>query len=480
MRTKTEREHREGSMSKIEWRNRIVKTGTADPAELLPHPENWREHPGAQQRKMSGALDELGWVAPVLVNRTSGRIIDGHMRAALAIQRGEKQVPVAWVELTDDEERLALATIDPLGDLARQGDEALRGLISGIKVSDSDLAEMLASLAVDAGGDQESSETTREAPTAAERVAELQKKWDTRAGDVWTIGKHRIGCLDATDPKAMKRLMAGKKSRLVFTDPPYGVAYQAEGHDAIRADALTGDALVDFLLASLRNAVEHTADDAAWYIWHATASRDEFTIAMRKAGLLEKQYLIWAKPQPTLGHSDYQQAHEPCFYATKQGHQPRWFGARDKATVWVIAQADHSRAAAALTNGIVVSSGERKIYIATQAPKGKKIRTFRIEEGERLELYEPGRETDTWYVGRDTTRPFHPTQKPIELAARALRNSSEPGDIVLDPFLGSGSTAVAAERGGRICYGTDYNPGYVAVILERHADEGLKATVERA
>jgi DNA modification methylase len=467
-------------MAKIEWRNRIVETGTADPAELLPHPENWREHPTAQQRKMGGALDELGWVAPVLVNRTSGRIIDGHMRAALAIQRGETSVPVAWVELSDAEERLALATIDPLGDLARQGDEALRGLLGGITVRDADLAEMLAALAVDAGGDQESSDSTREAPTAAERVAALQKKWDTRPGDVWTIGRHRIGCLDATDPKAIERLMGGRKARLVFTDPPYGVAYQGEGHDAIRADALTGDALVDFLLASLRNAVQATADDSAWYIWHATASRDEFTIAMKKAGLHEKQYLIWAKPQPTLGHSDYQQAHEPCFYAAKAGHQPRWFGARDKQTVWVIAQADDNRAAAALTNGILVSSGERRLYISTTAPKGKKLRTFRIEEGEKLELYEPGRESDIWYLARDAAHPFHPTQKPVELASRALRNSSEPGDIVLDLFLGSGSTAVAAERGGRICYGTDYNPGYVAVALERLADEGLTATVERA
>jgi DNA modification methylase len=470
-------------MAKIEWRNRIVETGTADPAELLPHPENWREHPTAQQRKMGGALDELGWVAPVLVNRTSGRIIDGHMRAALAIQRGETSVPVAWVELSDAEERLALATIDPLGDLARQGDEALRGLIGGLTVRDADLQEMLAAMAIDAGGDQESSESTREAPSAADRVAALQKKWDTREGDIWTIGRHRIGCLDATDPSAIERLMGGKKARLVFTDPPYGVAYKtvsSEIHAPIRADEMTGDELIDFLLASFRNMVKASADDAAWYVWHATTNRDEFTTAMRKAGLQEKQYLIWVKAQPTIGHSDYQQTHEPCFYATKSGHQPRWFGARDKQTVWVIAQADQDRAAAALTNGILVSSGERRLYISTTAPKGKKLRTFRIEQGERLELYEPGRESDCWYIGRDTMRPFHPTQKPVELAARALRNSSDPGDIVLDLFLGSGSTAVAAERGGRICYGTDYHPGYVAVALERLADEGLTATVERA
>lgn len=459
-------------MAKIEWRNRIVDSGTASPEELLPNPENYREHPDKQQRAMTGTLNELGWVQPVLVNKRSGRLIDGHMRVALAIRNGETQVPVTYVDLDEKEEKLALATIDPLGDMANQSDTDLRALLAQLTATDKDLAELLTTLDKDAGGDQDSSSASREAAMAKNKVAELLEKWKVKPGDIWQAGTHRIGCLDATDPKAVARLMGSKKAHLIFTDPPYGVAYKAVGHEEIKNDALTGDELVDFLLKSFKNMAEHSYDDAAFYIWHA--NRDDFTHAMKKAGIVEKQYLIWAKPQPTLGHADYQQAYEPCFYAVKTGHQPRWFGGRDKNTVWVIAQADAERASATLSGGVVISSGDRRLWVSNRPPKGKKLRTFRIEPEERLELNEPGAESDVWFVGRDTTKPFHPTQKPIELAARAIRNSSEPGDIVVDLFLGSGSTAVAAERTGRTCYGTDYDAGYVAVILERLADEGLK------
>jgi DNA modification methylase len=461
-------------MAKTEWRNRITKSAEVAPETILPNPENYREHPDRQQRLMSGALNELGWVQPVIVNSRSGRLIDGHMRVALAIRRAEKTVPVNYVDLSEEEERVALATIDPLGELARQNDNDLRSLLAQVSVKDRDLKDLLSELDKDAGGDQDSSEETRETLMAKNRVDELRAKWKVKPGDVWQAGTHRIGCLDATDPKAIAKLMGAKKAHLVFTDPPYGVAYQASGHEEIKNDALTGDALVDFLVKSFKNMEANAYDDAGFYIWHATSSRDEFTHALKRAGLLEKQYLIWAKPQPTLGHADYQQAHEPCFYASKAGHQPRWFGGRDKNTVWVIAQADAERASATLTGGLMISAGDRRLWLSDKSPKGKKLRTFRIEPGERLELNEPGDESDIWIVGRDTTKPFHPTQKPIELAARAIRNSTEPGDIVVDLFLGSGSTAVAAERTGRTCYGTDYDAGYVAVILERLSEEGLK------
>lgn len=461
-------------MSKVEWRNRITRSGEIAPEGLVPNPENYREHPDKQQRLMNGALNELGWVQPVIVNEQTGRLIDGHMRVALAMRRGEATVPVNFVDLSPEEEKLALATLDPLGELARQSDDDLRALLAQVTVSDADLKELIVSLDQEAGGDQDNSAESREAGMASDRVDALREKWGVRTGDIWQVGSHRIGCLDATNPKAIAALMGGKKAHLVFTDPPYGVAYKSEGHAEIKNDALTGDELMDFLLKSFRNMEEHAYDDAAFYIWHASASRDAFTEAMKRAGLMEKQYLIWAKPQPTLGHADYQQAHEPCFYASKAIHQPRWFGARDKNTVWVIAQADAERAAAVLTGGLLISAGDRRLWVSDKAPKGKKMRTFRIDKGERLELNEPGAEGDVWIVGRDTTKPFHPTQKPVELPARAIRNSSEPGNIVLDLFLGSGSTAVAAERTGRTCYGTDYNEGYVAVVLERLSEEGLK------
>jgi hypothetical protein len=125
------------------WRNRIVATGMADPASLVPHPENYRKHGDGQRRAMGGALSELGWVQPITVNRTTGRIVDGHMRVGLAIKAGAEAVPVNYVELSEDEERLALATLDPLGDLAQRDSVAVHELIGTLTVSDSDLLAFL-------------------------------------------------------------------------------------------------------------------------------------------------------------------------------------------------------------------------------------------------------------------------------------------------------------------------------------------------
>jgi DNA modification methylase len=469
-------------MAKVEWRNRIVESGTAAPETLVPNPENYRIHGEQQQKAMAGALAEVGWVQPVTVNRTTGRLVDGHMRVALAIRRGEPAIPVNYVELNEAEERIALATIDPLGDLATQGDEELRALLDSVAVKDQDLADLLKSMAIDAGGDTETGETTRETETAAERVEALRKKWGVEPGDIFQVGPHRIGCLDATNPKAVARLFAGKKAHLVFTDPPYGIAYKSDnveqkrtaGHRDIAHDDLTGDELVDFIAVSLRNAADFSYDDAAYYVWHSTTARREFQIAMARAGLIERQYLLWVKPSMTLGRMDYQQQHEPCFYATKDGVTPRWFGDRDKTTAWVVSHSTAETITSAISTGVVINANGHKLWVTSRPPKGKKLRTIDLEPGQRLELNEATASADVWAVERDTMKPYHPTQKPVELPLRAIRNSSEPGDIVLDLFLGSGSTAVAAHKIGRVCYGTELDPGYTAVVLERLADEGLK------
>jgi DNA modification methylase len=123
---------------------------------------------------------------------------------------------------------------------------------------------------------------------------------------------------------------------------------------------------------------------------------------------------------------------------------------------------------------VVVNANGQKLWITNRPPKGKKLRTIDLEPGQRLELNDATTSTDVWAIERDTMKPYHPTQKPVELPLRAIRNSSQPEEIVLDLFLGSGSTAVAAHKIGRVCYGTELDPGYTAVVLERLADEGLK------
>jgi DNA modification methylase len=144
----------------------------------------------------------------------------------------------------------------------------------------------------------------------------------SKAGDIWNLGHHRLLCGSATDKAAVARLMAGEKAQMVNTDPPYGVSYETQSgkFDMIKNDDLTGDDLMGtLLLPAFKNYVEHTEDEAAFYIWHASSTRRDFEDAMTAAGIVEKQYIIWVKTAPVLGRADYQWEHEPCFYAEKAG-----------------------------------------------------------------------------------------------------------------------------------------------------------------
>jgi hypothetical protein len=425
------------------WRNRIVGQADVPPAELRANPANWRAHPRRQREALRGSLDELGWVQQVLVNRTTGNIVDGHARLEEALRANAPTVPVLYVELTPEEEALALATIDPIAGMAVTDQAKLAELVAGITIDDDALRSLLAGL----------TGTTKDGLTDPDEIPDPSPSTRLQTGEMWALGNHRLFIGSSLEETSYKRLLGSRKAGLVHTDPPYGVAYMSSSgkHEAIENDELTGDKLVDFLAVAFTRMARHTEPSAAWYIWHATANRDEFAWAMKRAGVAERQYLMWVKPSPTLGHGDYQQSYEPCFYAARDGFEPTFMAGRDQQTVWHAATRTSAGKGATIGNGILITDGDgRQLWIQAAGPKGRKLRTVRLEAGDELELADPGAESDAWFVGRDH-RPEHPTQKPVELAARAIRNSSRPGDIILDPFAGSGSTLIAAEQhdGGR-------------------------------
>lgn len=454
------------------WRNRIVGQDEVAPDKLNANPANWRQHPRRQREAVRGSLGELGWIQQILVNRTTGNVVDGHARLEEALRNHEPTVPVLYVELTPDEERLALATLDPITGMAVTDQAKLAQLVAEITVDDAALRALLSGM------------TDEPAPGATDpdEVPKVGRKIYAKAGQTWELGEHRLAIGDALKPDTWRRLMAGRKGGMVHTDPPYGVAYESPSgkHEAIANDELTGDALVDFLAVAFTRTVENAEPNAAHYIWHATSNRDEFAWAMKRAGLEERQYLVWVKPSPTLGHADYQQAHEPCFYAARQGFAPSFMGDRAQQTVWIVGARSPAGRAAAIGNGVQVTDGAgRRLWIAPAGPKGRKLRTMRLADGEQLELGTPGEESDVWFVGRDR-KPEHPTQKPVELATRAIRNSSRPGDIILDPFSGSGSTLVAAEQLQRACYAIELEPRYAQTTIERwQAFTGRTATCSK-
>lgn len=433
-------------------------------AELVPDTENDREHPPEHLAQLRALIKAYGNVGVILVQAGSRRVIDGHGRLQILLEDGAEDALVYELDVDDERARMLAIAINRSPELAAWRPEVLTRHLKELDASGwdverltgwspDDLDHMLAHLAGDAPLEDDAAPASDDAPAVTQR------------GDVWTFPTgHRLLCGESTNPDDMQHLMGGRKASLVNTDPPYGVAYTPktdEGEDRfepILNDALTGPALAAFQLAWMMNALDVVDPDAAWYIWHATSTRDEFAWAMKRAGLQERQPIIWIKPNATLGHSDYQYQHEPCFYAARDGAKPAWYGGRAQSTTWRIERKHAHGASATIGTGLLVQDEHgRHVYLTPRAPKSKKPRTIILEHDEVLHVAGDEPTSDTWTIGRDE-RAHHPTQKPLELAARPIRNHTLPGQIVLDPFLGSGSTLIAAETLSRTCYGIELDP----------------------
>lgn len=258
---------------------------------------------------------------------------------------------------------------------------------------------------------------------------------------------------------------------MVHTDPPYGVSYETQSgkFDMIKNDDKTGDALLSDLLLPVFNLYrKYTIPEAAFYIWHASSTRRDFEDAMIAAGLMEQQYLIWVKNGISLGRANYQWAHEPCFYASRAGVTPNFYGDRAQHTVWRVTTHQDGQLMTVLGGGMLLTDGKgNQLYMTDKAPKGKKYRSVRMEEGKPLSIYNEERMDTVWEIARETNT-LHPTQKPVEIPIRAIENSSRPGEIVLDFFGGSGSTLMGAEMTGRRCYTSELDPQYGDVIISRY------------
>jgi hypothetical protein len=406
------------------WRNRITGTGEEAPDQLLANPANWRIHPKAQQDALAGALDQVGWVQQVLVNRRSGFVVDGHARVALALTRGEATVPVLYVDLDPEEEALVLATLDPISAMAGRDDEKLRALLADITVDDAGLQALLGDLAgVKAGR------------TDPDDVPEPSEEPYVKTGELWVLGDHRLLCGDATSPEDVARLLDGAAPTLLATDPPYGVGLDPTWRDATynrfgsgadpymptddpkgvrirhprtvghRNVTLSGDTRVDWseafaLVPSLQ----------VGYVWHAGVHAAEVAEGLQRIGFEIVSQVIWDKGLFAMGRSWYHWAHEPCWAVRKPGVPNLYTGTRDQSTIW-------------------------------RAPSPKMI------------------------MGGSTEEKYdHPAQKPIVLSEIPIRNHA--GDVY-DPFAGSGTTLIAAEQLGRRCYAIEIDPRYAQVIIER-------------
>ncbi len=441
--------------------------------EVTPNPRNPNKHPEEQIALLARIIKAQGWRAPITVSTLSHMIVRGHGRLAAAKRLGAKEVPVDFQDYKNEQEEWAdLIADNRLAELANMDNQMLMDIIQEIDTgeieisltgyTEEDLARMISTMD---GAD--------DFVTAGEDTIPEEVETITEPGDLWILGNHRVLCGDATDPDQIGKLMGGRRAALVFTDPPYGVDYNPtyrphKEYEKIAGDADTGDELTgNLLIPAFKLAAEHSTPEAPFYIWHASKTRKDFEHAMDAAGLVEIQYLIWSKNNFAIGWANYHQGHEPCFYAGKQGEKVNFYGGRDQNTVWSATAGLQDEIGINLGSGLVIMDGKGgKIFIAPKPPKGKKWRHIRVKKGQSVKLQGAVETSDLWEVTKDHNAE-HPTQKPVELARRAIEHSTKKGEITLDPFLGSGSTLIAAEATGRSCYGTELDPHYCDVIKAR-------------
>lgn len=237
---------------------------------------------------------------------------------------------------------------------------------------------------------------------------ELEEPCFSKTGDIWMLGKHRVICGDATKLETFKTLLENTKVNLVVTDPPYNVNYEGSA-GKIKNDNMEDDKFYQFLFNSFVNMEQAMADDASIYVFHADTEGLNFRKAFQDAGFYLSGCCIWKKPSLVLGRSPYQWQHEPCLYGWKKKGKHKWYAGRKETSVW-------------------------------EFEKSKK-------------------------------NADHPTMKPIALLAYPIKNSSMTNSLVLDPFAGSGSTLIACEQTGRICYAIELDEKYCDVIVKRYIEQ---------
>lgn len=386
---------------------------------LIPYGRNPRKNDHVIEQ-MAGAIQEFGFRIPIIAKST-GEVVDGHLRLKAALHLGLETVPVV---LADDLTPMQIKAFRILANRsatwADWDEDLLRLELEELQLDDFDLALT--------GFDDDEiaellagEETTTEGNTDEDAAPEVPVVPVSKPGDVWIMGKHRLLCGDATQSQSYERLLAGQRVQMIWSDLPYNVNYANSAKDKLRGkhrpilNDNLGDGFYDFVYDAL--SLMLPTCDGAVYIAMSSSELDTLQAAFRAAGGKWSTFIIWAKHTFTLGRADYQRQYEPILYGWREGASRHWCGDRDQG--------------------------------------------------------------DVWNIKKPARNDLHPTMKPVELMERSIRNSSRPGDIVLDCFGGSGSTLIAAEKSGRRCFTMELDPKYCDVIIRRWQEfTGLKVVSE--
>ncbi|MFD0682387.1 MULTISPECIES: DNA methyltransferase [unclassified Paenibacillus] len=406
-------------------------------SQLQPNGWNPNEMDDYIYKSLVESIRKHGVLQPILV-RSDMTIIKGEKRWRAAGEAGLNEIVCVIVESSQEEAKLLTVSLGHLRGYTNE--ELLASLLEELSTHFSleeialqtgyqaaELDNLLQGLPANTDIDPPVIEDDFDIQGALDEI----KEPETRYGDVWQLGRHLLVCGDATKLEDVQKLMAGDKAALVVTDPPYNVAFKsdsirlaADGRDTIMNDDMPAEQFKGFLNAVFGSYAAVMNLTAAIYIFHPSSYQREFEDAMNEAGIVVRTQCIWVKNAFSFGFAQYKYKHEPIFYAHLKGKSPAWYGDRKQTTVWKA--------------GLPVENSEPETI---------------------------------WEVSRgDVTKYVHPTQKPLELLAIPIRNSSQRGDIVLDLFGGSGSTLMTCEQTERDCRTMELDPIFCDVIQKRYLE----------
>jgi DNA modification methylase len=381
--------------------------------DLRPDPANPRRISARELEALTRSLREWGFVQPVLARREDRVVVGGHQRLLAARKLGLKTVPVIYVDLSVEQSRLLNVALNKIS--GEWDEELLARILAELQpvdaidltltgFSEDELDKLLRGM-----DRRERRERTENFDLDAALEA-ARRATRANPGDLWALGEHRLAVGDATDTAGVRRLLGETRPAMAFTDPPYNVSLGDHGGQQrgsrkrrIANDAMPAEQWEAFVRGWARNLAESV--DGAVYVCMSTKEWPLVSRMLAEAGGHWSDTIIWRKDRFVMGRADYQRAYEPIWYGWREGAKHHWCGDRDQGDVWEIERPSASEA--------------------------------------------------------------HPTMKPLALVEKAIENSSQAGDVVLDLFLGSGSTLIAAERTGRFCYGMEIDPHYASVVLAR-------------
>lgn len=445
-----------------DWTHRLVKTETLSVEQLLQmaHPENAREHPEHQLEATEELIETIGLIDEIKVNLNTNRIINGHARIQIALQSGQTSLPVNWYDLTEDEERLALEQYDATTYEATYNPDKLRALMKKTQVIKADrpaLQSLMARLKERAGVSENGEGAKEDAGPQIDKAEQLQEKWQVKPGDIWQIGQHRLICGDCRDIEVVKAVCDGQQVNGVFTSPPYAEQRKKQ------YGGVPTDEYVEWWEAVQGNVRGVLAEDGSFFVNIKPHCEDrqrvlyvfDLVLAMaRRWGWRLVDESCWSHQGfPGKPQNRFQNAFEPIYLFC--------------------------------VNSVIKFRPDNVAYYSDsviQYESGLNIRQRQRATGELTPMnqvkYAEGKAypRNVLNVSAGTaSQSTHAAAFPLALPTFFIKAYSDPDDIWLDPFAGSGTTILAAHKEGRIGFGIELLPKYCSVILERLTNEGIEA-----